>query len=127
MTQTIAMLRPTETIRFDEGTLAAFCSNAGTEAESAITHHLSQIEMLIDLVGAQSDHPEGLTRSCTDLRDTAARIGMASIQNGAEAVLECLKRGDRTALAACTARLIRLGGPMQSGGWVTVPQPDTVA
>lgn len=127
MTQTIATLRPTETISFDQGTLAAFCSAEGYEAESAITRHLSEIETLIDLLCVQADHPAGLARTCHDLSAAAGRIGMASIRDGAEAVLDCLARDDRTALAACTARLIRQCGPMQTGGWVMAPTPDTVA
>lgn len=127
MTSTIATLRPTETIRFDQSTLADFCSREGFEAERAVTLHLAQIETLIDLVGVQSDHPEGLTRTCADLRDASAQIGMDSVRDGAKAVLECLARGDGTALAACTARLTRLGGPMQGGDWAMAPRPDTVA
>lgn len=125
MTHTIAKLHPLETVNFDHDTLAALCAVEGGRAEQTITEALSQVETLIALIATQGGHPAGLARSCADLQRVSAKIGMTTIRDGAEAVLTCLAERNDTALAACTARLVRLGEPKQTGGWAM--QPNTVA
>lgn len=125
MTHTIATLHPLETVNFDHETLAALCRAEGTRAEATITGALAQVEALIALIATQGGQATGLARTCRDLEAVAGRIGMATIRDGARAVLTCLAQDDSTALAACTARLLRLGEPRQTGGWAM--QPNTVA
>ena len=125
MTHTIAKLHPMETVNFDHATLAALCATEGVQAEATITEALARVEALIALIATQDNHPSGLERSCADLQQIAAQIGMTTIRDAAEAVLTCLAMRNDTARAACTARLVRMGEPKQTGGWKMTP--DTVA
>ncbi|SDY29522.1 hypothetical protein SAMN05444004_10168 [Jannaschia faecimaris] len=127
MTNNIVRLRPTETVKFDHDTLAALCASEGQHAETTITNALEEVGTLISVIGTQGGYYEGLHRSCTQLRRVADRVGMTTIHDGAEAVLNCIAQGNRVALAACTARLVRLGEPKQVGDWTMQQTPDTVA
>ncbi len=117
MTRDIAFLRPVETIAFDHGRLAAVCDEYGHRAEAYVAFVLSELEALVETVAHQRDDPSGLRRSSTDLVRLCDSIGMTTLAAAGRAVLDCLDSGNAPALAACTARLLRLGRPEGSGGW----------
>ncbi|WP_179381239.1 hypothetical protein [Jannaschia marina] len=127
MNDTIVKLKPVEDVTFDHATLAALCTDEGLRAEATITEALDRIEGLVQLVGAQEDHRQGLIRSCTDLQAVAGKIGMMTIRDTAAAVVDCTRRGDGAAVAACVARLKRLGTPGSTGGWHMDNAPQPVA
>lgn len=127
MTHTIATLHPTETVQFDHAILAALCAAEGDHAEETITRILTDVEELIALVAVQGNNLGGLARTCAELSRLSGQIGMTTIRAGADAVLTCIAQDNRTSLAACTARLLRLGEPRQKGGWAMAPARDTGA
>lgn len=58
-----------------------------------------------------------------DLRDVAARCGLAKLSSVAGSVARCAETGDATALAATAARLSRVGDQSFSEIWNTSFQP----
>jgi len=126
-TPQIETLRPVETVAFDTVKLANLCAAHGAQAESAITTILSEIDTLISVAATQRGQTSGLTRTCIALRQMADTIGMTTITRACDAVLDCIARADWPALAACTARLVRLGTPDTTLGWTMQSHPETVA
>ena len=57
MTTTIATLRPTEAVTFDQGKLAALCDRMGPRAESFIAGVLADVETLIDAITRDHARP----------------------------------------------------------------------
>ncbi len=134
MTQTIATLRPAETVAFDHAKLASICDQYGPRAEAYIADVLTEIEGTLRDVRLQArpDRHGELTHTCADLADMAASIGMDTLHRAAYAVLDCLARRDSAALTACLDRLVRLSDADSIGGWVVGQTehdgfPDTVA
>lgn len=114
---TIAALEMHEDIAFDAHVLEALCDAHGTFAEEVIAGALFRIEerLLLASWQAENDEQSGLRRTCEELRRLGREIGMTTLVQATDAVLEGLARvrtdGADPALAACTARLIRMGRP----------------
>lgn len=129
MTTTIATLRPTETVTFDHGKLAALCDRMGSRAEGFIAGVLADVETLIDTIARDRAATADLSRHCEELAHYADSIGMTKVSRAATAVLDCITREDARATAACIDRLLRLGQPQGTANWTmgSASYPDNVA
>lgn len=112
-------LTPNEPIAFDADMLEAFCRRQGAAAEEAIGAVLLEIEERLVLAAWQGDRGEyrGLRRSAGLLAELGARIGMLTLIRAANAVADCIDRGDEAALPACAARLTRLADRSRLAEW----------
>ena len=129
MTTTIATLRPTEAVTFDQGKLATLCDRMGPRAESFIAGVLADVETLIDAITRDHAKTADLSHHCFELAHYADSIGMTTVSRAAKAVLDCLARADARTLAACINRLQRLNQPQGNPGWAleSATCPTTVA
>lgn len=124
---TLNTLNHAEVVEFDHDVLAHLCAAHGLGTEQVIAGTLTQIEDLLCLAGMQvmADELSGLSRTCTDLCRLSKRIGMRTMTQAAESVLDCIANNNRPALAACSARMIRLGTPETIEHWTV--RHNTVA
>jgi hypothetical protein len=101
-----------EPARFNPGQLEKLCERLGElRAEAEVAHALDRLSALLDEVGrisASRDHTH-LEEVLAALVRDAQLIGMATLARVGRDVLDCVDSGDRTALAATMARLMRVG------------------
>lgn len=101
-----------EPARFNPGQLEKLCERLGElRAEAEVAHALDRLSALLDEVGrisASGDHLH-LEEVLAALVRDAQMIGMATLARVGRDVLDCIDSGDRTALAATLARLMRVG------------------
>lgn len=127
MTQTLTFPARNETVEFDHGVLSALCEAHGAGVEAVLTARLTAVGEAMDLAATQLRGGElrGLDRTCADLHGLASGIGMRTIATAAAAVRAAIAQGDEAALAACGARMIRLGHPAGVDSWTV--RHNTVA
>ena len=101
-----------EPARFNPGQLEKLCERLGElRAEAEVAHALDRISALLDEVGrisASGDHLH-LEEVLAALVRDAQMIGMATLARVGRDVLDCIDSGDRIALSATLARLMRVG------------------
>ena len=108
-------LEPHEEVQFDAVVLEALCDAHGHFAEELIAGALFRIEERLLLASWQAENDErgGLRRTTEELARLAREIGMTTMTHAAAAVIEGLDRildgPVDPALAACIARMSRLG------------------
>ena len=116
-TQAVAPLEFHEEVEFDPIVLEALCDAHGSFAEEVIAGALFRVEERLLLASWQAENAEwgGLRRTTEELGRIGREIGMTTLVQATGAVLEGLRRtADGTgdpALAACIARLMRMGRP----------------
>ncbi|PWJ16500.1 hypothetical protein [Jannaschia seohaensis] len=119
MTETLTLPAKTEAVEFDHDVLADLCSLHGAEIETFLTEYLLHIGRLIDRTARllrQGDVAR-LERTCLDLAELSRTIGMRTVTQAAHAVRDAIAAEDPAALAACGARLVRLGHPAAIETW----------
>jgi hypothetical protein len=101
-----------EPARFNPSQLEKLCDRLGeTRAEAEVAFALDRLATLLDevgLIGGDGDRCE-LEEVLAALVRDARLIGMATLARVGRDVLDCLDKGDPTALAATLARLMRVG------------------
>lgn len=97
---------------FNPGQLELLCDRLGEQrAEAEVAHALNRLASLLDQIAPLKlggDHG-ALERVLVALVRDARLIGMATLAQAGRHVIDCLGRGDPTALAATLARLERVG------------------
>ena len=119
MTTTLPFSARTETVEFDRAVLSALCRKHGVRAESVLTERLAALARALDRAEAALAACEtgALDGRCAVIARDAERIGMTTLVRAAEAVRGAIAAGDGTAVAACAARMLRLGRPDAAGSW----------
>jgi hypothetical protein len=127
MIQTLSLPARDETVEFDRDVLSELCRLHGTGTEAVLTARLTELGRLLDLAEYQLAQGGGrpLARTCEALMRLADEIGMRTMTRAAGSVRATLERGDVAAMAACGARMLRLGRPASMGRWTV--RRDTVA
>lgn len=112
MTAVVTMLPLGEPARFNPGQLEKLCEKLGDlRAETEVAHALDRLSALLDELArcrGGTDHGDMAAMLESLVRD-AQLIGMATLARVGQNVVDCLRGGDPTALAATLARLLRVG------------------
>lgn len=108
----VTLLRQDEAVRLDSTRIVELVAQLGESgAEDVICRALE--ELAARLSHTERCHREGCTddmrRSARSLIAISEQIGMQGLAQVAGDVTHCIDRGDRIALAATLARLLRIG------------------
>lgn len=113
----VSILRPREPMLFDHVRLAAICDGYGHRAEAYLATVLGEIEAKVSAARAQADDADALRETCATVATLAQGIGMRTMEHAARGVLNGLDAGRADVTSACLGRMLRLGGPCETGGW----------
>ncbi len=116
----VTMLCPVEEVCLDPGRMAALAAEFGAAgAESLVQRAKGEMALLMSSLVAYSAEAAyaAFARGLRSLRRLAEHVGMTGLAQAAQAVADCVTRGDSTALAATWARLLRLAERGLAGSW----------
>lgn len=120
MVDAITALRVTETARLDEESIRALgCQMGPHAAEEMICRALEDLARRLRQCDSafRTRDLDGLWRASRALGAVAGQIGMVGLVRVAGDVRLCIEDGDPVALAATTARLIRVGEASLTSIW----------
>lgn len=120
MVDAITALRVTETARLDAESIRALgCQLGPHAAEEMICRALEDLARRLGQCDRafQNRDLDGLRRASRALGAVAGQIGMVGLVRVAGDVRLCIEDGDQVALAATTARLIRVGEASLTSIW----------
>lgn len=123
MAALVTYLCPRERIWLDPSRIGLLYTELGGAEVQALLdraiHELSGVHAELRGQYASRDL-EGFSRNLRRLRRIAEHLGLTTVARIAGDVIECLDRGDPTALAATWSRLSRSAEQAQLGNWHSV-------
>ena len=118
--ENVLAARYDDAVRFNSDTLLELYRQLGnSSAESVICRAME--ELAVRLVAIEqipsSAEPTGLRKNARALAAIAEQIGMVSLSEAAYDVIDCANAGDKVALAATRARMMRIGDRSLTDVW----------
>ena len=116
----VTYLCPRERIWLDPSRIGLLYSElGGAEVQALLDRAMMELCDVHATLQAQYDTRDldGFSRNLRRLRRIAEHLGLTTVARIAGDVLDCLDRGDPTALAATWARLSRSAEQAQIGNW----------